>query len=203
MNSRILNQTGSISPVAFLIFFLILTFISVHTANNLLELKKLKFRNKSYLCSKTVINDLVSYYKNIELSNKAIITAYYLQFTPNPTIAASAKATHKTLISGQQLYHFSQLKNLGDKKYCSWKNTLNLVITPPVHMKRKRDGSMEFKKLWKNQIIFKASAPLNTLRDSLVIQITLRKTIDSFKMTSKEISKEVLSKSNLLAGFSL
>lgn len=202
MNKKILNQNGSISPVAFLLFFLILTFISVNTANNLNGLQKLRFRNKAYLCTKSVLNDLEGYYTKIDFSNKAIQASYYLQFSPNPSVAAAAKITHKTLISGQQILHFSLMKNLGDKKYCSWKNTLNLVITPPVNMKRKKDGSMEFKKSWKNQIIFKASTPLSPLEDSLVIQIKLIKSTRTFTLTSKEISKEALLKSNYLAGFS-
>lgn len=202
MNRKILNQQGSISPVAFLLFFLILTFISVSAANNLNELQKLRFRNKAYLCSKSVINDLEDYYAKIDFSNKAIQASYYLQFAPNPSVAAAAKITHKTLISGQQILHFSLMKNLGDKKYCSWKNTLNLVIKPPVNMKRKKDGIMELKKQWKNQIIFKASAPLNPLKDSFVIQITLTKTTETFTLISREISKEALLKSNYLVGFS-
>lgn len=210
MNKRILNQNGTILPISFLTIFLILTFLSVHIANNLQNFQKLKFRNNAYLCTKSVIYDLDKYYEYISISNRPIKVSYYLQFSPNLPLASAAKIVHNLLKSGQLIMHFSLMKNLGDSRWCNWKNTLKLAITPPVLMrnslmpKRSKDGQMELRDKWKNQLIFKAKNSLNTIKDSLIIEINLTKKPgllkDSFTLNSKEISNEALLKSNSLVG---
>ncbi|EQC46676.1 hypothetical protein [Bacteriovorax sp. Seq25_V] len=205
------NNKGTILPVAFLLTLLVLAFATANIAKSLIAYRKLQFRNKGYLCTQDTVRLVERYYTVQSRLNRAVQAAYWTKTVIKiPAVYAAAVAAHRALMFAQQVYHLSYLKNVAKSKYCNWKNTGHFAISTPVELvastflKRDFDGTLFFRKKWKNYLVFTANGPMTMARDSFAIEteFSLIKGVitHSFTLSSKEINSEALWKLKRLVG---
>lgn len=114
-NFPINNQNGNITLFSLLIL-LIIAFISMTTiSHKLTHMKNLNLTLKNYLCMKELTGEIKRHTEVLEFGNKAIHLANIGQvsgiFTGGSTTIA-ANRLKKLVTQGQNIYHFSYLKNL-------------------------------------------------------------------------------------------
>jgi len=210
INKKYACNNGSISSVGLMLFILVLAYSLSHLANSLEDLNYQRLRNKSYLCAKSAISLNHSFIKIMAGTNTLIRTNYYLQFVPYPAVSRAATRALKALIKAQNLYYAAHILRLSSVKRCSKENILSLIVNPPTrtkgYMKFKRsiDRTVEFKKKWKNKMIFKDLRKLHPIKHSFVIALSYEKVSGSqssrYKLKTSEKSMAALWNLKQLAG---
>lgn len=202
-----LNNKGTILPFSFMLVILILAFFFIYISQDLLQLKKLKFRNNSYLCTKYLNIETQGFIKTIIQTNRLIKVNHYLQFAPIPAVSKAAQSTLKGLKIYQQLIFISYVKNTTSNSYCGMNYSKIFGINPPVEtiatlaLMRTNTEEAIIKKRWKMMIPFIAPAPLDKYKDSLIMGLKLNQThTEIVTWENSYDAKKASWKSNLSVG---
>jgi hypothetical protein len=203
------NQEGSISSLALMLILLISALSLTCISKSLEELNYIRFRNKSYLCAKSLISEVRPYAKFMKNLNKVIQIAHPLQFVPIPKVRKIATTVVKTSIFIQNAYHAAYILKVLTNKKCTKLTRLSFIKSIPAHtknfviLKRKKNKTVEMRKKWKTTMIFKAGEPLEILKHSFAINLVFQKHSSKggmLEITSQEINTVALQKLRLLVG---
>ena len=173
------SERGSVTLMASL-FIIAFVALYLHALTKILWAdKKIKERKHAYLCFKYQVVLMKNYVGRMGRINQALKINFWLQM--NPKTAAMAKMIHKAALTFQKIIHGQYAYNRSNNSYCSKKDSLPFVFSPPYLEKgfflvRNGDGTSKVRRpkwkilyLYGNIALSASLGPLGALENYLKI----------------------------------
>jgi hypothetical protein len=126
---KINNETGSITllSASLLTITLLCSLLFISQKSRLIRLTQ--ERSRLYLCAHVFLKAQEEYVKVMGYSNRSIYTLSKMRLIPKLTLIATN--LHRAALIGQQAYHVSYLKKLGDLPHCPREIKAYLLLNTP------------------------------------------------------------------------
>lgn len=204
------SQKGSVSSIGLVLTLFIMAITLTGLGKSLEELNHIKFRTRSYLCSKSLLKEVKPYVKFMTGINSLIKVAYPMQFVPIPKVSKFATTAIKYSIYVQNTYHAFYLAKVLANPKCKKETKLSFLLKSPseiknlLKLKRNKNKTVIMREKWRDTLVFKAPKHLSLFKHSfaLVINYKIEEEVSTkkVKINSKEINSVALQKLKQLAG---